>query len=246
MLLDGIERAAEPAGFAALVERRMAHEPIAYLIGSRDFWTISLAVGPGVLVPRPDSETLIEAATEHFAGRAPPRRILDLGTGSGALLLAALDLWPGATGVGIDASPEALRWASRNAERLGRASRAEIRAGDWAGTGEAFDLVLCNPPYVEMGAVLPVEVEAHEPASALFAGADGLDDYRRIAPLLPPQIAPGGVACVEIGWMQAAAAGAVFRAAGLSVDVRRDLGGRDRCLMMRNDEIALGKGHRPY
>ncbi|WP_294357292.1 peptide chain release factor N(5)-glutamine methyltransferase [uncultured Sphingomonas sp.] len=221
-----------PASFDALVERRAAHEPIAYLTSTRAFWTIDLHVAPGVLVPRADSETLIEAAVAHFAGTAGPRRVLDLGTGSGALQLAALDQWPRASGVGIDASPAALAIARDNAERLGMAARAEMMAGDWTGTGEAFDLVLCNPPYIEVDAALPAEVREWEPASALFAGADGLNDYRRLAPLLPAQIAAGGIACVEIGSTQRAAVTALFEAAGLRVTVRRDLAGLDRCLVV--------------
>ncbi|MBU3076850.1 peptide chain release factor N(5)-glutamine methyltransferase [Sphingomonas quercus] len=223
---------AVPAGFAALVARRLAHEPVAYIVGRRDFWTVSLAVGPGVLVPRADSETLIEAAVEHFAGTAGPRSVLDLGTGSGALLLAALDQWPRARGVGVDASPAAVAIAAGNAAILGMAARAEIRPGGWEGDGRAHDLVLCNPPYVEAGAALPREVAGHEPASALFAGADGLDDYRRLAPLIGAQIAPGGVACIEIGSAQAESAGALFRAAGLRVALRPDLAGRPRCLVV--------------
>ena len=234
----GIERAAllldldrdVPAAFEGLVARRARHEPVAYLTGSRGFWTIDLAVGPGVLVPRADSETLIEAAVEHFAGTAGPARVLDLGTGSGALLLAALDQWPAATGVGIDASPAALRIASDNADRLGMSARAVIRAGGWEGTGEAFDLVLCNPPYIAEGIALPREVVEHEPAAALFAGPDGLDDYRRIAPLLRGQLAPGGLAAVEIGHDQGESAAALFRNQGLAVTVRPDLGGRARAL----------------
>ncbi|SEL71104.1 release factor glutamine methyltransferase [Sphingomonas palmae] len=221
-----------PDTFNALVERRAAQEPIAYLTGTRAFWTIDLHVAPGVLVPRADSETLIEAAVAHFEGTAGPRRVLDLGTGSGALLLAALAQWPHASGVGIDASPAALGIARDNAERLGMAARAEMMAGDWTGTGEAFDLVLCNPPYIEVDAALPAEVREWEPASALFAGADGLDDYRRLAPLLPAQIAAGGVACVEIGSTQGAAVTALFEAIGLRVTVRRDLAGLDRCLVV--------------
>ena len=221
-----------PAAFDALVERRAAHEPVAYLTGTRAFWTIDLHVAPGVLVPRADSETLIEAAVAHFAGSSGPRRVLDLGTGSGALLLAALDEWPHATGVGIDASAAALTIARGNAERLGMADRAQIIAGDWQGTGAAFDLVLCNPPYIEADASLPAEVRDWEPASALFAGADGLDDYRRLAPALPSQIAPGGVACIEIGSEQGARAAALFRAVGLRVAIRRDLAGLDRCLVV--------------
>ncbi|SFS06226.1 peptide chain release factor N(5)-glutamine methyltransferase [Sphingomonas jatrophae] len=231
LLLGGLAAPA-PEDFGALVERRLAHEPIAYITGTRGFWTIELAVGPGALVPRPDSETLIEAAAAHFAGGPGPTRILDLGTGSGALLLAALDEWPGASGIGIDASPAARSWAARNAEALGMAARAEICDGGWTGTGERFDLILCNPPYIGTGETLPRDVAAWEPASALFAGADGLDDYRAIAPVLAPQLAPGGVACIEIGCTQAMTAGALFEAEGFDVVVRRDLGGRDRCLVV--------------
>ncbi|WP_019515476.1 peptide chain release factor N(5)-glutamine methyltransferase [Sphingomonas sp. Mn802worker] len=229
LTLDGWQ---VPDTFDTLVERRAAHEPIAYLTGIRAFWTIDLHVAPGVLVPRADSETLIEAAVAHFAGTSGPRRVLDLGTGSGALLLAALDEWPDASGVGIDASPAALGIARDNAERLGVATRAQMVEGDWMGTGEAFDLVLCNPPYIEVGAVLPFEVRTWEPASALFAGADGLDDYRRLAPLLCAQIAAGGVACIEIGSTQGAEATSLFETTGLNVTIRRDLAGHDRCLVI--------------
>lgn len=220
-----------PPGFAALVERRLAHEPVAYITGSRGFWTIDLQVGPGVLVPRADSETLIEAAVGHFRGRSP-RSILDLGTGSGALLLAALAEWRDAHGIGLDASPAALAIARANVRRLGMEQRARILPGGWDGRDGPHDLVLCNPPYIATGAVLPPEVRDHEPASALFAGDDGLDDLRVIAPLLRGQLAPGGVACIEIGSDQGGPAAGLFRAQGLAVDLRRDLAGRDRCLVV--------------
>jgi release factor glutamine methyltransferase len=220
---------ADPETFAALIARRLWHEPVAYLTGTRGFWTIDLDVTPAVLIPRPDSETLIEAAVMHF-GTAGPGRILDLGTGSGALLLAALDQWPAATGVGIDASPAALDVARANAARIAP-GRAAMIAGDWTGTGEAFDLVLCNPPYVEAGAALMRDVADYEPASALFAGADGLDDYRRIAPVLAPQIASGGIACIEIGMTQSAAVCALLEAHGLKTALTQDLGKRDRCVV---------------
>ena len=221
-----------PTAFEGLVARRLVHEPVAYVTGRRAFWTIELEVGPGVLVPRPDSETLIEAALDRF-GAAGPRTILDLGTGPGTLLLAALDQWPGARGIGVDASPEALVYARRNAARLGLADRAELRLGDWAdGLAGPFDLILCNPPYVEAGAALPREVADWEPAGALFAGADGLDACRRLAPRIPQLLAPGGLACIEIGAGQAAAAGALFASPGLRVSVRKDLAGRDRCLLL--------------
>jgi release factor glutamine methyltransferase len=231
MLLRGLDGAV-PAAFADLVERRAGGEPIAYITGRRAFWTIELAVNPAVLIPRADSETLIEAAVAHF-GAAGPRTVLDLGTGSGALLLAALAEWPRATGVGIDASPAAIAVARANAERLGMADRARLARGGWTGTGEMFDLLLCNPPYVATGETLPRDVIEHEPVSALFAGEDGLDDYRELAVAIGAQIAPGGIACVEIGASQADAAGALFAAQGLSVSVRRDLAGRDRCLVLK-------------
>ena len=231
LLLSRLHDAA-PAAFAPLVRRRLAHEPVAYIIGRRAFWTIELEVGAGALVPRPDSEILIEAAVEHF-GDAGPETVLDLGTGPGTLLLAALDQWPGARGVGVDASPQALEFARRNAERLGLSARAELRSGDWAGgVSGRFDLVLCNPPYVEDGADLPPDVRQWEPGEALFAGPDGLDAYRRLAPQIPRLLAEGGIACVEIGAGQAAAAGALFEDEGLRVSVQMDLCGRDRCLLL--------------
>jgi release factor glutamine methyltransferase len=221
-----------PLEFGALVERRARHEPVAYITGTRAFWTIDVAVAPGALIPRADSETLLEAALAHFADRAPAR-VLDLGTGPGTLLLAALAEWRGATGLGIDRSDAALDQARANAAALGLADRAAFRLGDWAaGIAEHFDLVLVNPPYVAAGADLPEEVRDYEPAGALFAGADGLDDYRAIAPKLLPLLAPGGVACVEIGADQGETAAALFRAAGLSVALRPDLAGRDRCLVV--------------
>jgi release factor glutamine methyltransferase len=224
---------AVPSGFAALVARRAAHEPVAYITGTRGFWTIDLAVGPGALVPRPDSEALLIAAAAHFAPEAPTT-ILDLGTGPGTLLLAALDGWPHAQGLGVDRSADALRYARDNAARLGMAGRARFVQGDWAAAIAArFDLVLANPPYIGIGESLPDEVRAHEPATALFAGADGLDDYRVLAGQLPRLITPSGCAAVEIGHTQAAAVAALFAEQGLTSVVHHDLGGRDRCLLVR-------------
>jgi release factor glutamine methyltransferase len=230
MLLLGRMGDPAPVGFADLVARRAKHEPVAYIVGRRAFWTIELEVGPGVLVPRADSETLIEAAVTHFADRAPGR-VLDLGTGPGTLLLAALDQWPGAIGLGVDASAEALRYAERNAWALGMADRVTLRQGDWAdGVEECFDLILANPPYIGLAEPLPDEVRAHEPGLALFAGADGLDAYRVLAPALPRLLAPSGVACIEIGATQAGAVRGLLDAQGLRTDLHRDLGGRDRCI----------------
>jgi release factor glutamine methyltransferase len=231
MLLGGLDRGA-PEAFELLLSRREAGEPVAYIIGRRAFWTIELEVGPAVLIPRPDSETLIEAAVGHFAGR-PPVDILDLGTGSGALLLAALDQWREATGVGIDRSEAALAVASANAQRLGMNDRADFRRGDWGeGIEKRFDLILCNPPYVETGAELPRDVAFWEPHEALFAAADGLSEYRRLASALPRLLAPGGIACLEIGPGQERQVSALFEGAGLAVAGRRDLGGHVRCLAL--------------
>lgn len=217
--------------FDFLVDRRVAGEPVAYIVGHREFWSLDMVVTPDVLIPRPDSETLIVAAREACK---TPTRILDLGTGSGALLLAALSEWPGATGLGVDASAAALAVAAGNAERLGFGARAGFRLGDWGeGLAEKFDLVLSNPPYVEDKAELSPEVRDHEPASALFAGADGLDDYRRLVPQLPGLLTARGVAVLEIGSTQAAAVLALAAGAGLTGDVRKDLAGLDRAVVLR-------------
>ncbi len=160
-------------------------------------------------MPRPDSETLLIAALAHFGNRAPAT-VLDLGTGPGTLLLAALDEWP-ARGIGVDRSAQALAYATSNATALGMAHRTAFVRGDWAAAIDArFDLVLANPPYIGTDEPLPDEVRRHEPGSALFAGADGLDDYRLLAGQLARLIAPGGCAAVEIGHTQAPAVAALF------------------------------------
>jgi release factor glutamine methyltransferase len=231
-LLLSTQAGLSPATFDALVARRAAGEPIAYILGRRAFWTIELEVGPGVLIPRPDTETLMEAAVAHF-GASGPATILDLGTGSGALLLASLDQWPSARGVGVDRSHDALAMAGSNAERLGLGGRAIFRRGNWGeGIGERFDLILCNPPYVAEGAALPCDVAEWEPHQALFAGPDGLDEYRRLAPQLANLLADCGIACIEIGAGQEAAVRAIFAAEGLTLSTRSDLGGHARCLIV--------------
>ncbi len=221
-----------PAGFLTLVDRRMTSEPVAYILGHREFWTLDLKVLPGVLIPRPDSETLIEAALKWFGPRAPAT-ILDLGTGSGALLLAALSEFPEAEGMGVDQSPMALAVAAENATRCGFQARVRLCAGNWGqGVDGPFDLILCNPPYISTDAELPATVVHFEPREALFAGGDGLDGYRVLAPQIARLLSPTGCAAVEIGFDQAQSVGALFRDAGLAVDVRPDLGGRDRCLIL--------------
>lgn len=231
MLLHRMEDQA-PASFETLLERRLKGEPVAYILGRRDFWTIEIEVGPGALIPRPDSETLIEAALDHF-GSHGPATVLDLGTGPGTLLLAALDQWPNARGLGVDNSPQALALAEANAKRLGLSDRASFKLGDWAiGLAQKFDLVLCNPPYVEEGADLASGVVDWEPHSALFAGTDGLDDYRMLAPQLGPLLTSNGIACVEIGAGQAEAVTALFMQQRLKTASRNDLGGHVRCLVV--------------
>jgi release factor glutamine methyltransferase len=234
-----------PEAFAALLARRLGHEPVAYIRGRQAFYGLQLAVAPGVLIPRGDSETLIDAARAAFSATAPTR-ILDLGAGSGALLLAALSLWPEAEAVGLDRSPRALAVARGNGERLGLRARwleRDWQAPDWARDLGRFDLILANPPYVEANAELAPSVRDHEPPEALFAGADGLDAYRALVPQLPGLLAPGGVAIVEIGHTQAEAVTALAAAAGLAAALHRDLGGRPRALQLKN---SLGKTGDPH
>lgn len=222
-----------PNRFFEMVERRKAGEPVAYITGRRAFWNVELHVGPGVLIPRPDSEVLIASALEHFEGTEGPKRVLDLGTGPGTLLLAALDLWPKATGVGVDVSRRALSYAASNARRLGMEARAKLNVGNWAeGIKERFDLVLCNPPYVAEDADLGPGVREYEPDEALFAGKEGLDAYRELGPQLPRLLSPGGLAAVEIGQDQAEAVTELLAREGLSAKVANDLAERPRAILL--------------
>jgi release factor glutamine methyltransferase len=229
-----------PETLAPLIARRAAREPLGYITGTRGFWTIELAVSPATLIPRPDSETLIEAALAHFPDRARPIRILDLGTGTGCLLLAALTEFPAAHGIGTDRAPAAARLAAHNAARLALAPRAAFLAADWAAplapaAAARFDLILCNPPYIpaaDIAALMP-EVAAHEPRAALDGGADGLNAYATLLPTLPPLLAPGGLACLELGAGQFEAAAALARQAGFPRPAaRQDLAGHDRALLL--------------
>ncbi|MGV3555490.1 MAG: peptide chain release factor N(5)-glutamine methyltransferase [Croceibacterium sp.] len=221
-----------PEGFAALVERRMTHEPVAYILGRQEFYGREFLVTRDVLIPRADSETTLAAA---LAAKPSARRVLDLGVGSGALLLSYLAENPASEGTGIDRSPEALAVAADNAERFGLAARCDLRMADWTQAAWAdrlgtFDLVLANPPYVEDEAELDRSVRDHEPAGALFAGPEGLNDYRILLPQLPFLLAPQGTAVVEIGASQAGAVSARAEAAGFTAVLHQDLGGRPRAL----------------
>lgn len=225
-----------PGGFADLIARRLAHEPVAYILGYREFWSLRFSVGPGVLIPRPDSETLIEACLDAARARYPekwPQSILDLGCGPGTLLLAALSEFSGATGLGVDMAGTALDFAKANATALGLADRAHFQAGNWGeGLDRRFDLILCNPPYISDSEALMPDVARHEPHGALFAGPDGLDDYRRIMPDLTCLLARDGVVVFEIGAKQHAAVAALATAHGFSVQCRQDLAGHDRALVL--------------
>lgn len=224
-----------PHNFPALLARRMAHEPVAYIIGHQAFWDLDLHVTPDVLIPRADSETVLEAAIDWFDGKTAPARIADLGTGSGALLLAGLSIFPDATGTGVDASPAAIEVAKRNASSLGMDDRASFQTRDWRARGwteglGTFDLILCNPPYIENEAVLSVMVAQFEPHAALFAGPDGLNDYRALVPVLASILSPNGVVFFEIGYNQAESVATLGRKAGFSTNLRHDLSGNPRVL----------------
>ena len=225
------------AALRELTARRVRREPMAYILGEREFWGLPFQVSPAVLIPRPDSETVIETVLALLPDRGRKLRILDLGLGSGCLLLTLLREYPASTGVGIDASEAALTVARANAEALGVAPRAHLLAADWRQDGwmaaleGPFDLLVSNPPYVESAAVegLMPEVSAHEPRLALDGGADGLAAYRIIAAAAPRLVATGGWAVVEGGEGQAADIAALFAAAGFSPrPPRRDLGGVER------------------
>jgi release factor glutamine methyltransferase len=220
-----------PAVFAELVARRAGHEPVAYITGEQEFFGLRFRVSPDVLIPRGDSEVLVERA---LAAAPAAHRVLDCGTGSGALLLATLAHLPLAEGVGIDRSAGALATARANAEALGLKERSRLLSADWTQPGWTqvlggrFDLVLANPPYVEAAADLATSVRGFEPAEALFAGAEGLDDYRVLIPRLSDLLAPGGVALFEIGFTQGPAVTALAVEQGYRATVHPDLGGRDR------------------
>ncbi|MBC9179679.1 peptide chain release factor N(5)-glutamine methyltransferase [Pseudoroseomonas ludipueritiae] len=219
--------------FAGMLKRRLAHEPMGYVLGHQGFWTLDLAVSPATLIPRADSEAIVEAALQGPA----PARVLDLGTGTGCLLLAVLSEHPAAFGIGVDLAPEAAALAAANARRNGLGERAVFLAGSWADslTG-GFDLVLSNPPYIESADIpgLMPEVALHEPARALDGGADGLDAYRLIVADLPRLLRPRGRAVLELGQGQGPSVSAFARTAGLEVvGTHADLGGVDRALILR-------------
>jgi release factor glutamine methyltransferase len=227
------------ARLLALVQRRAAREPLGYILGRLGFWKIDLAVRPGVLNPRHDTESLVDAALKLIEGEPAPK-ILDLGVGSGAILFALLHERPQASGVGLDISPAALEIAAENQARLGLEGRVQLLSGDWFAGLEAsllqggFDLVVANPPYIKT-AVIPTlepEVAAHEPHLALDGGPDGLAAYRALAPQILACLKPGGGFVLEIGQGQGPAVSALMAQAGLIVHaIRPDLSGIGRALV---------------
>jgi release factor glutamine methyltransferase len=226
----------------ALAQRRLGHEPVARIIGTKEFWSLPLHVDGATLVPRPETETIVAAVLAAIDGggrRAHALRIADLGTGSGAILLALLTELPNAFGVGTDASPAALAVARDNSLRIGLSRAAYVACDMAAALCGPFDIVVSNPPYIASGdiAALPPEVRLFDPRRALDGGPDGLNFYRAIAITVPTCLAPDGVLAVELGAGQAEPVAAIFTGAGLALSPPRpDLSGVPRALVAR-------KGH---
>ncbi len=221
--------------FDALVARRCAREPISRILGGREFWSLRFAVGPETLDPRPDSETLVAAVLGRIPDKDAEISLVDLGTGTGCLLLALLSELPRAKGLGIDISAEARDIAAVNAAALGLDARAEFRVGDWLrGISAQFDVILSNPPYIESSSIdaLEPEVSRYDPRGALDGGADGLSAYRTLIPQAAARLKPGGLLALEIGEGQGGAVRALAAHAGLTdAGSAADLAGIERCLL---------------
>jgi release factor glutamine methyltransferase len=214
-----------------LLARREKRESVARIIGHREFWGLDFALNEATLEPRPDSEILIEAALNTHR---KARRVLDLGTGTGCLLLALLHEMPNATGLGVDLAPRAAEQATQNAKALHLAGRAVFRQGDWLeGLTEKFDIIISNPPYIAVSEIprLMPEVREFDPIEALNGGVDGLDPYHLLIPQLPRFLNADGLAVFEVGEMQAETVAALFRANGFTkIDIYKDLGGIERAV----------------
>lgn len=221
--------------FEGFLARREQLEPVAYITGHKEFWSLDFEVGPGVLIPRPETETLIEEALKEFPTRSAPLRLLDLGAGSGCILIAALSEFPEACGVALERSADAIMWLQRNIDKHGLSNRCAVMHGDWRyeSAGE-FDAVFSNPPYVsnrEM-AKLPATIARYEPRPALMAGSDGLAAYRELAPRIAACLRPHGKAFLEVGAGQEEKVSGILRSAGLeTVRIATDLAGIARCIV---------------
>src|SRR5579872_3480877 len=222
---------------AAMLERALAHEPLSRIVGRREFWGLEFGLSPDTLDPRPETETVVEAMLARLPDRRRPYRFLDLGTGSGCLLLALLSEYPAAHGVGVDIAFGAAQAARGNAAALGLGERAAFVVGDWgAGLCGRFDAIVANPPYIASADIagLAPEVRAHDPRRALDGGDDGLAAYRAIAADLPGLIVPGGLFAAEIGAGQDRAVAGILTQAGLAVEgIAADLVGIPRCVVAR-------------
>lgn len=220
----------------SLTKRRSAKEPMAYLLGEKEFWSLPFKVSQETLIPRPDSETLISAVLDYARNVKTPKRLLDIGTGSGCLLAALLSEWPEATGIGIDSNDGAVFLAGQNLDTLGMVGRCSILAATWPAyrPGEKFDLVIANPPYIPTVDIptLDPDVRDYEPLSALDGGPDGLAIHREIAHHAEAVLKPGGLIAVEFGIGQSWDIQSLYGAAGFDpMHIQTDLSGTDRCLL---------------
>jgi release factor glutamine methyltransferase len=227
--------------FAEFVARRAGRQPIAHILGRREFWSLDFIVTPDTLVPRPDSETLVQAVLDRIEDRRAPLRLLDFGTGTGCLLFALLHELPNATGLGIDISPNALAVARENAAKLGLRDRAQLRSGDWdRSLLPSYDVIISNPPYIPTETIptLQPEVASFEPSVALDGGRDGLDAYRRLAPAAARLITDSGLVAVEVGMGQADSVIQIGHSARLQhVATAIDLAGVERCVLFRRRQL---------
>lgn len=223
--------------FRELVARRARREPMAQILGRREFWSLTFKVTADTLDPRPDSEALVQAVLDQVPDRSAPLRLVDFGTGTGCLLLALLHELPIAQGLGVDASEPALAVARENATALKLGSRAAFRHSNWDDNVDpAFDILLSNPPYIPSGKIdaLQPEVARYEPRMALDGGLDGLLAYRRLAPAAVRLLAPDGVAAFEVGIGQSDSVIQILEAAGLRhLATAKDLAGTQRCVLFR-------------
>ena len=239
-LISDPERLLDPKQLASLellVAQRISGRPVSRLLGVREFWGLDFSLNTETLDPRPDSETLIEAVLAQIFDKSAPLRVLDLGTGTGCLLLALLSEFPNAKGRGVDCSEQAIEAATKNSEGLGLDARSTFQVGDWAaGLDGTYDVIVSNPPYIPTGDLgrLSVEVREHDPAKALDGGTDGLDAYRLILPEMVRLLAPGGYGFLEFGEGQSADIASISQDLGFEVcEIRADLGGVLRVLTVK-------------